>query len=97
MFARPSRSSNSTSSGKWRSPFARPWVSDAWQKPPLRPDAPNPTDSCSRTTTRRLGSVSVRASAVHRPVNPAPMIATSALAAPRSGGCAGPAGDAASQ
>ena len=50
----------------------------ASQKPPFRPLAPKATVSASRTTTRSAGSVSVRAIAVHRPVNPPPTIATSA-------------------
>ena len=53
--AMPSRSSRSISSGKWRMPFARPWVSDASQNPPFRPLAPNPTVSGSSTTTRSDG------------------------------------------
>ncbi len=93
----PSCSRNRTSSGKWRIPFARPWVRDAWQNPPFRPLAPNPTVSCSRTVTRSEGSVSVSARAVHNPVNPAPTTATSVTPSPRSGGRSGPAGDAASQ
>ena len=81
----------SISSGKWRIPLARPWVSDAWQNPPFRPLAPNPTVSCSRTTTRSDGSVSVRAIAVHSPVNPAPTIATSAVGdAARAAAATGP-------
>ena len=73
-------------------PFASPWVRLASQNPPLRPLAPNATVSASRTATRSDGSVSVSAIAVHRPVNPPPMIATStsqALARPSSGGSAG--------
>ena len=77
-FSIPSCSSRGSSSGKCLIPFARPWVRLASQKPPFRPLAPNATVSASSTTTRRDGSVSVRAIAVHRPVNPAPMIATSA-------------------
>ena len=78
-------------------PLARPWVSDAWQKPPFRPLAPKPTVSASRTVTRSEGSVSVRAIAVHRPGEPGPDDATSVAPSPLSGGCSGPAGDAASQ
>ena len=50
--------------------------------------------SASSTTTRRAGSVSVRAIAVHRPVNPAPMIATSTSrrSSGASGGSATPSG-----
>ena len=51
----PSRSSTSISSGKCSSPLASPWVSEAAQKPPLRPLAPQPTRSASRTATRRDG------------------------------------------
>ena len=85
-FSRPSDSRRSTSSGKWRSPLARPWTRLASQNPPLRPLAPNPTTAASRTTMRRPGSVSASRIAVHRPVNPAPTMATSARAGPRSGG-----------
>ena len=68
-------------------PLARPWVRLASQKPPLRPLAPNATVSASRTTTRNDGSVSVSAIAVQSPVNPAPMIATSAVVVvPRASG-----------
>ena len=83
--ATPSRSRRSSSSGKWRIPFARPCVSDASQKPPLRPLAPYATVSASRTTTRKAGSVSVRAMAVHSPVNPPPTITTSAVVSPARG------------
>jgi hypothetical protein len=78
-------------------PFASPWVRLAAQKPPLRPLAPKPTDSASRTTTRSEGSESVRAIAVHKPVKPAPITTTSARPPEASGGRAGPAGLAASQ
>jgi hypothetical protein len=80
------RSSWSISPGKWRSPLARPWTRLASQKPPLRPLAPNPTKAASTTTMRRVGSVSASRIAVHRPVNPAPTIATSVRSAPRNGG-----------
>ena len=43
----------------------------------VAPLAPNAIGPASRTATRRDGSVSVRAIAVHRPVKPAPTIATS--------------------
>ena len=81
-FSTPSRSSMSISSGKCRSPFARPWVSDAAQKPPLRPLAPQPTRSASRTATRRDGSASSSAMADHSPVNPPPTMATSTRTSP---------------
>ena len=67
----PSRSRRSSSSGKWRIPFARPWVRLASQKPPFRPLAPKATVSASRTAMRSAGSVSVSAIAVQSPVNPA--------------------------
>ncbi len=73
----PSRSSRSSSSGKWRIPLARPWVRLASQNPPFRPLAPKATVSASRTATRSVGSVSVSATAVHSPVNPPPTMATS--------------------
>ena len=96
--SRPSRSSRSSSSGKWRIPLARPWVRLASQKPPFRPLAPNATVSASRTTTRSAGSVSVSAIAVHRPVNPAPTIATSASRRRRpSGGSQSPGAGSRSQ
>ena len=83
----PSRSSRSSSSGKWRIPLARPWVRLASQKPPLRPLAPKATVSASSTATRSAGSVSVSAIAVHSPVNPPPTIATStSSASPASSG-----------
>ena len=53
--SRPSASSRSSSSGKCLIPLARPWVRLDWQKPPLRPLAPNPTVACSRTATRSAG------------------------------------------
>ena len=92
-FRRPSASSTSISPGKWRSPLPSPWVSDAAQKPPLRPLAPEPTRSASSTTTRSEGSVSSRRIAAHRPVNPPPTIATSTVPWPRSGS-RGPPGSA---
>ena len=68
----------------------RPWVSDAAQKPPLRPLAPAPTRSASRTATRSDGSVSSSRMAAHRPVNPAPTMATSTTVWPSTAGRTGP-------
>ena len=89
-FRRPSASSTSSSSGKWRSPLPSPWVSDAAQNPPLRPLAPQPTCSASSTATRREGSASSSAIAVHSPVNPPPMTATSTRVWPTAAGRRGP-------
>ena len=49
-------------------PLLKPCVSEAEQKPPLRPDAPAPVSYCSTTTTWRPGSRSLAISAVHNPV-----------------------------
>ena len=46
--------------------------------PPLRPDAPKPTVSLSRTTMRRPGSSSASRIADQSPVKPAPMMTMSA-------------------
>ena len=61
-------------------------------KPPLRPDAPPPQTSCSSTTTSQAGSCSLMRIAVHRPTKPPPTMATSARAAPSSGGASGRVG-----
>src|SRR5205085_11788600 len=65
-----------------------PWSSShqPLAKPPLRPLGPPPQMSCSRTTTPRSGSRSVRKNAVHRPVKPPPTITTSALTSPDRAG-----------
>ena len=56
-----------------------PWVRLAEQKPPLRPDAALPTVRASSSTTSLDGSRSLASRAVHRPVNPPPTIARSAV------------------
>ena len=66
-------------------PVGRPCVREASQKPPFRPLAPYDTVSASSTTTCSVGSVSVRAIAVHSPVNPPPTTTTSAPVSPASG------------
>ncbi len=75
-------------------PLASPWVRLASQKPPLRPLAPNATVCGLEDHDPQAGSVSVRASAVHSPVNPAPTIATSTSSRSpgSSGGSAVPSG-----
>ena len=71
--------------GKRRSPFSRPWVRLAAQKPPLRPDAAQPMRSPSSSTTSRSGSRSLARIAVHRPEKPPPTMASSVDAsAPRA-------------
>ena len=67
-FSRPSRSSVSNSSGNRAKPLASPWVRLLAQKPPLRPDAAQPTVAASTRMTSRAGSASLACSAVHRPV-----------------------------
>ena len=49
------RSSDRISSGQRRRPFSRPCVRLASQKPPLRPDAAQPTRCASTTTTFAAG------------------------------------------
>ena len=56
----------------------------AEQNPPLRPEAPKPATSCSTIAIRVLGASSVSQYAVHRPVYPAPTIATSTTVSPSS-------------
>jgi hypothetical protein len=53
-------------------------VSEAMANPPLRPLAPKPADSASRTTTSRPGSSAFACSAAHSPVNPPPTMHRSA-------------------
>ncbi len=55
-------------------------------QPPLRPLAPKPAISRSRSRTFSAGSWRSRAYAVHRPVKPAPTMATSTSRSPSSGG-----------
>jgi len=57
----------------------------AW--PPLRPEAPAPTELASSTTTLRPACAS--SIAADNPVKPAPRMATSACTRPASGGSAG--------
>ena len=66
-FCRPSRSRVSISSGNRCSPLSLPWVSDAEQKPPLRPDAAQPMRWASSSTTSRPGSRSLARTAVQSP------------------------------
>ncbi len=63
-----------------------PCVRLAEQKPPLRPEAAQPTVCASTRTTSRSGYRSRASSAVHRPVNPPPMTARSAVTSPASAG-----------
>ena len=63
-----------------------PWVRLAEQKPPLRPDAAQPTVRASSSTTSRDGSRSLASSAVHRPVNPPPTTASSVVTCSASAG-----------
>ena len=67
-FSRPSRSRVSNSSANRSRPLASPWVRLVAQKPPLRPDAAQPTVAASTSTTSRSGSASLAWSAVHSPV-----------------------------
>ena len=84
----PSRSSASISSGKRARPFARPCVSDAMQKPPLRPLAPKPTRLGLEQRRRRApGRRALACSAAHSPVKPPPTMHRSASIVPRKGGC----------
>ena len=53
------------SAGHRRRPLRKPWVSEAEQNPPLRPEAPAPVSYCSRTTTSREGWRSLANRAVH--------------------------------
>ena len=62
-----------------------PWVSEASTNPPLRPLAPQPAVSASRTTTSRSGCSRLASSAAHKPVKPPPTIARSASAGPSRG------------
>ena len=83
-FSRPIRSSCASSSGQRARPLPIPWVSEAEQKPPLRPDAPNASRSPSSRTTRLPSSAAC--SAPHRPVRPPPTTTRSASSRPSSGG-----------
>ena len=78
----------------WRA-ISRPWrpISSRGStgkpekhQPPLRPDAPNPAISFSTTNTFNEGSRWSRWYAVHSPVNPAPMMATSTSVEPSRAG-----------
>ena len=60
-------------------PFSMPWVIEASQNPPFRPEAPYPTTSDSRSTIFRPGFVSLAIKAVHNPVNPPPITTKSAV------------------
>ena len=64
---------------------ARLVASSAEHQPPLRPLAPNPMSWRSSTAMRSAGSPVASASAVHRPVNPPPTIATSTSTSAPSG------------
>ncbi|CAM5660941.1 hypothetical protein SALBM217S_08463 [Streptomyces griseoloalbus] len=64
----PSRSRVWISPGQRASPLARPWVREAAQNPPLRPEAAQPTSRPSTSTTSRDGSRSLAISAVHSPL-----------------------------
>jgi len=85
-FSAPNRSSSGISAGNRSSPLPSPCVRLADQKPPLRPDAAQPTVRASSSTTSSDGSRSVASSAVHSPVNPPPTIARSAVTFPASAG-----------
>ena len=63
-----------------------PCVRLAEQKPPLRPDAAQPTLRASSSTTSRDGSRSFASSAVHRPVKPPPTTASSVVMCSASAG-----------
>ena len=63
----PSRARTSYSSGQRERPLSSPWVSEASQKPPLRPDAAQPIVCASSSTTRRPGSRRLAWTAVQRP------------------------------
>lgn len=66
--ALPSSSSFLISSGQRSSPLGRPWVREAAQNPPLRPEAAQPVSCPSISTTSRSGSRSLASSAVHSPL-----------------------------
>ena len=66
-FSRPRRSSSPTSSGNRSTPLASPWVSEAAQNPPLRPDAAQPQMPASTSSTSRSGSACFANSAAHSP------------------------------
>ena len=68
----PSLSSSGISPGKRSRPLPMPCVRLAEQKPPLRPEAAQPTVFASTRTTSSSGYRSRASSAVHRPVNPPP-------------------------
>ena len=59
-------------------------MSEASQKPPLRPEAPNASRSPSSSTTDFPSSAAC--SAVHRPVSPPPTTRRSASTVPARGG-----------
>ena len=85
-FSSPIRTRSSISSGQWAIPFSSPWVSEASQNPPLRPEAPIAVSPASRTTIDRPGSVSTAHRAAHNPVKPPPTMTRSAVVGPASGG-----------
>ena len=87
-FSRPRRVRTSSSSGQRCSPFSKPWVIDAEQKPPLRPDAAHPMREPSRSSTSRDGSASLASRAVHRPEKPPPTTSRSVRAVPEKGSSA---------
>lgn len=82
----PSRSKVWISSGQRASPLGRPWVREAAQNPPLRPEAAQPTSRPSTRTTSRAGSRSLAISAVHSPLYPPPTTSRSQVSAPVSAG-----------
>ena len=96
-FAWPSRSSAGISASNLSIPLASPWVRLAEQKPPLRPDAAQPTRRASSSTISADGSRSFASSAVHRPVNPPPITASRGAVPPVSRGAAGGASARSSQ
>ena len=96
-FAWPSRTSAGISASNLAIPLAIPCVRLAEQKPPLRPDAAQPTRRASSSTISADGSRSTAISAVHRPVNPPPITASRAPVPPVSRGVAGGASARSSQ
>ena len=85
-FSAPRRRSRGISSGHRARPLPSPWVSEAEQNPPLRPEACSAIRDPSSTRTEEPGSASKAARAAHSPVNPAPTTTVSTVTAPRSGG-----------
>ncbi len=86
----PSSSSFASSPGQREMPLLRPWVREAAQNPPLRPEAAQPTSCPSISTTSRPGSRSLARSAVHSPLYPPPTTSRSQRSSPvRAGRGAG--------